>query len=283
MKGCPLRCYWCHNPEGLRMKPEIQFYSSRCVQCGECVQICPEDAQELLADGTRVFKRESCTTCGKCVETCYAEGLQLIGREATPAEVIAEVLLDRVFYETSGGGMTLSGGEPLLQPQFSQAVLTGCKEAGLHTAVETTTHCKWEYLEAILPVTDLFMVDIKHMDPVKHKDATGISNELILENIPRLVKTGKPVIFRVPTVPTVNDTPEEIGAIARFVHELGALRADEGAGLSLELLPFHRLASDKYRSLNMDYRAANLVTPEKEHMAALVDAARVYGVTVRSR
>jgi pyruvate formate lyase activating enzyme len=282
-KGCSLRCFWCHNPEGLRMKPEIQFYASRCIGCGECVVVCPEDAQELHPDGTRVFHRDRCKTCGKCVETCFAEGLQLIGREMTAEQVVAEVLLDRVFYETSGGGVTLSGGEPMLQHEFARAILRGCKDEGLHTAVETTTNCKWDLIEGILPVTDLFMVDIKHLDDQKHREATGVSNRLILQNIRKLSATGKPIIFRVPVVPTVNDTPEEIGAIANFVRELSAARADQGAGVSLELLTFHRLASDKYKSLGMDYRAASLEVPPKEKMSELVDAAREFGVPVRSR
>jgi pyruvate formate lyase activating enzyme len=197
--------------------------------------------------------------------------------------VVAEVLQDRPFYESSKGGVTLSGGEPMLQYAFTLEVLARCKAEGLHTAVETTTLTRWEHLEAALPLTDLFMVDIKHLDAAKHKDATGVSNELILENIHKLSATGKPIIFRVPVVPTVNDTPEEIGAIAAFVHALMETRADGGEGLSLELLPFHRLASDKYRSLGLDYRAADLQTPEKEQMQALVAAAQSFSVPTRSR
>lgn len=282
LKGCPLRCFWCHNPEGLRIQPEIQFQPSRCIGCGECVRACPEGAQELGPEG-RVYHRDRCVTCGECVEVCYSEGLQMTGKEMSVEQVVADVLQDRPFYESSSGGVTLSGGEPLLQHAFSHSVLVRCKEEGLHTALETTTHTKWEYIEAMLPVTDLFMVDIKHLDPLKHKEATGVSNELILANIRRLSATGKPIIFRIPVVPTVNDTPQEVGAIAAFVRELGTGRADGGAGLSIELLPFHRLASDKYLSLGMDYRAAGLETPSKEHMAELTGAARAQGISAKSR
>lgn len=283
LKGCPLRCFWCHNPEGLRAKPEVQFFPSRCIGCGECVRACPEDAQELLEDGTRLYHRERCVVCGECVATCFADGLQVSGREVELAEVMREVLSDRVFYETSGGGMTLSGGEPFLQHEFSLALLTDCKAHGLHTAVESTLHCRWAWVEAALPLTDLFMVDIKHIDAEKHRAATGVTNQLILENIRKLAATGKPVIFRVPVVPGVNDSPPEIQAIAAFVRELGAARADGGSGLSLELLAFHRLAEGKYRSLGMDYRAGDLVPPSKEHMAALVEAAQSQRIAVRSR
>jgi pyruvate formate lyase activating enzyme len=282
LKGCPLRCFWCHNPEGLRSKLEVQFTPSRCIGCGECVRVCPEGAQELGPDG-RVYNRDLCVTCGACVEVCYPEGLQMTGKEMSVDAVVAEVLQDRPFYESSKGGVTLSGGEPMLQYEFTLAVLARCKAEGLHTAVETTTLTRWEHIQEAMEVTDLFMVDIKHMDPVRHKEATGVSNDLILENIRKLSATGKPIIFRVPVVPTVNDTPEEIGAIANFVRGLMADRADGGAGLSLELLPFHRLASDKYRSLGMDYRAVDLQTPPKEQMHELVDAAQLFGVPTRSR
>lgn len=281
LKGCPLRCFWCHNPEGLRPRAEVQFYPSRCIGCGECVRACPESAQELSAGGERIYRRERCVVCGECVEVCFAEGLQVVGREVGPAEVMREVLADRVFYETSGGGMTLSGGEPFLQPEFSLALLAAAKAEGLHTAVETTTQCRWEHLESALPLVDLFMVDIKHIDAEKHRAATGVTNHTILANIRRLAATGKLLIFRVPVVPGVNDTPEEVGAIAAFVSSLGAERADGGAGLTLELLAFHRLAEEKYRSLGLEYRAGELVAPGKERMAELAEAARSHGVVVK--
>ncbi len=289
MKGCPLRCFWCHNPEGLKRQPEIQFYPSRCIGCGECARVCPEGAQELVGNGQdsiqRIYHRDRCVVCGECVETCYAEGLQLTGKEMAVDEVVDEVMRDRAFYETSAGGVTLSGGEPMLQFEFSRAILEECKAQGLHTAIETTTFCKWEYLEEIQPVTDLFMVDIKHLDPQKHLAATGVSNERILANIERLVMGEKPIIFRVPVVPTVNDSPDEIEAIARFVHRLSASRGQPGPDrqISLELLPFHRLAGDKYRSLGLEYRASGLEAPGKDKMAALVKAAERYKIPVRSR
>jgi len=284
LKGCPLHCFWCHNPEGIRPEPEIQFFPSRCIGCGECLKVCPEGAHELR-DGVHIFHRERCVACGQCAALCYAGALEMIGQRMTVDEVLEEVLRDRAFYATSGGGVTLSGGEPLLQREFTLAILERSKAEGLHTAIETAANCRWDHLAELLPVTDLIMMDIKHMDADKHRAATGVSNGRILDNARRLAQTDKPIIFRVPVVPTVNDEPEQVAAIARFVRSLVEARSDDGrcaaADISLELLPFHRLATDKYRSLDMEYRAHGLETPTREHMAELVEVARAHSVTVR--
>jgi pyruvate formate lyase activating enzyme len=284
LKGCSLRCFWCHNPEGLRRPAELQFLPARCIACGACL-VCPQAANELR-DGALIYHRERCEACGQCVETCYAEGRRLVGRPMTVEEVMQEALRDRIFYETSGGGVTLSGGEPALQPEFSRAILVACQTEGIHTAIETAGNCAWDDLAMLLPATDLVMMDLKHMDAAKHRAATGVSNERILENARRLAASDKPLIFRIPIVPTVNDTPEEVAAIACFVRELGSLRAaggNDGQSLSLELLMFHRLASDKYTSLGLIYRARDLVAPTKEQMAILAQAAAAQGVAVCNR
>lgn len=282
LKGCPLRCFWCHNPEGLRPTVDVQYTATRCIDCGACATVCQHGAQAFGVGGHR-YQRDLCVSCGDCVPECYAEALQLAGQTMTTEQVMAEVLRDQRFGAASGGGVTLSGGEPMLQAAFALDILARCQAAGLHTAIETTTQTRWKHLEAALPLVDLFMVDIKHLDPDKHRAATGVSNLLILANIRRLAATGKPIIFRIPVVPTINATCAEIAAIAGFVHELGQARPDHGAGLSLELLPFHRLAADKYTSLGLDYRAVDLPTPDKAAMAVLVDAARAAGVAARSR
>jgi pyruvate formate lyase activating enzyme len=279
LKGCSLRCFWCHNPEGMNLRPQIQFYPGRCIACGECVAVCPQGAQELTGK-SRVYHREECIVCGQCVAHCDADGLLLVGREVTAEEVLVEVLRDRTFYETSGGGATLSGGDPLMQPAFSHAVLAECKDAGLHTAIETCAHAPWDVLASLIPVTDLFMVDLKHMDPERHRTATGSTNQRILENARRLSESGKPILFRIPVVPTVNDTTADIADIARFVAGLAAHGEGE---ICLELLPFHRMAADKYRSLGLEYRASELVAPSKEHMSKLWDAARAAGAPLKSR
>jgi pyruvate formate lyase activating enzyme len=204
----------------------------------------------------------------------------------TADDVMEEILRDRMFYETSKGGVTLSGGEPVLQPQFAKEILQRCKDEDLHTAIETCGNYQWHDLESLLPVTDLIMMDLKLIDPIKHKSACGDSNERILANAQRLALTNKPIIFRTPIVPTVNDTFEDIGAIVKFVQNLVELRARHKNGqgnwaeIQLELLPFHRLASDKYRSLGMEYLACNLESPTKERMQELAKIAEIHGVEV---
>jgi len=269
VSGCPLHCFWCHNPEGLKMKPQVQFFPQKCILCGACVQACEHSAHTLDEHG-HLYDRSRCVRCGECIEECCAEAVQMTAKGMTAQAVVEEVLRDRPFYETSGGGVTLSGGEPALQAEFSLAILAACKAQGLHTAVETSGHCAWETLEAFLPVVDLVMMDLKHLDAEKHRAATGVSNQVILDNARRLAASGVRLLFRVPVIPTINDTGEEIGAISRFVSELPTANA------ALELLPFHRLAGDKYASLGLEYRARDLQTPTKEHMANLLATARQY-------
>ncbi|MBN1642684.1 MAG: glycyl-radical enzyme activating protein [Anaerolineae bacterium] len=273
LKGCNLRCFWCHNPETLRTSPELQVFPERCIGCGACLEACVRGAH-VRVDGQRRFLRERCIACGACADTCYAECLVLVGERMTVDQVLEEVVRDRPFYERSGGGVTLSGGEPLLQIEFTRAVLSRCREEGLHTAIETAAHCAWERLESILPVTDLVMMDLKLMDPALHRACTGVTNERILANARTLGASGKPLIVRTPVVPGVNDTEEAITALASFAATLPGL-------LYYELLPFHPLAEGKYASLDMVYRAAGLKSPPKAHVEALAEAARRCGVQVR--
>ena len=274
-KGCNLRCFWCHNPETLALRPELQFYPDRCIGCGACLEACPHGAHVLL-DGQRVFRRDLCQGCGTCAQTCYAQALVLVGKRMTVDEVMAEVLRDRPFYETSGGGVTLSGGEPLLQVEFAAALLARCQAEGLHTAIETAAQVPWERLAKVLPVTDLVMMDIKLMDPVRHREATGADNARILDNARRLAQVGVPLIVRTPIVPGVNDNEADVAAIAAFVAELPHV-------LYYELLPFHPMAAGKYASLGIDYRARTFKTPPRERMDALAEAASRVGIPVRHR
>jgi pyruvate formate lyase activating enzyme len=195
------------------------------------------------------------------------------GKEITVEQVMAEVRADKVFYANSGGGITISGGEPLLQGEFTAALLSRCKQEGIHTAIETSAIFQWEDLEHLLAVTDLVMMDIKHMDDKKHRAATGVSNQRILANALKLAETNKPILFHTPVIPGVNDSPEEIGAIAVFVRNLidvrGSVYPEQPASISLVLLPFHRLAGDKYRSLDVEYRASQLEMPSKDKILAL--------------
>ena len=273
LKGCNLRCFWCHNPETLKPKPELQLFLDRCIGCGECFRRCPQGAH-VMNDGQRVFKRELCQGCGVCADTCYAEALVIAGEVKTVEQVVEEVLRDRPFYETSNGGVTLSGGEPLLQLDFSYAILERCKQEGVHTAIETAANFQWERVAAILPVTDLVMMDIKLMDSQKHRECTGVPNEQILANALRLGEQSQPLIVRTPIIPGVNDTPEEVKAIAEFAAQLPNL-------LYYELLPFHPMARGKYHSLDLDYSAQDLKMPKREQMDELTAAAASVGISAR--
>ena len=204
----------------------------------------------MVVGSRKEFRRELCKGCGRCAQECFSGALVLVGRRMSEQEVMGQVLADRSFYERSGGGVTLSGGEPLLQRRFAGALLETCRKEGLHTAVETAGHYPWETIEEILPLVDLVMMDLKHMNPAEHSLATGVGNELILETARRLADTEKQLLFRVPVIPGVNDTREAVGAIAAFVQDLSR-RRDRDKTIGLELLPFHPLGSDKYGSLGL--------------------------------
>ena len=268
-----MRCFWCHNPETLASRPELQLFLERCIACGECFHRCPHGAHALV-DGQREFRRELCTGCGQCAETCYARALVLVGETKTVEEVMEEVLQDSPYYETSGGGVTLSGGEPLLQPGFSYAILERCKQEGIHTGIETAASVRWEVVASILPVTDIVMLDIKMMDSRKHQECTGIPNEHILANAVHLGQQRQPLIVRTPIVPGINDTPEDVAAIAEFVAELPNL-------WYYELLPFHSMATSKYDSLGMAYHAREKKAPSEAQMDALTAAARHFVADAR--
>lgn len=288
LKGCSMHCFWCHNPEGQHPSPELRYYADRCIACGQCVLACPNHAHELR-NGVHIFLRESCRVSGACVETCYPQALQLEGKYMTVEQVLEEVLRDKAFYENSGGGVTLSGGEPALAREFASDLLRRCKDKGLHTAIETCGECEWTSLEDLLPVTDLIMMDLKHMTPEKHRTATGQRNDRILENARQLAATDKPIIFRTPVVPGVNESAEDIGQIASFVRELMESRkrsVPTGNGVAFikyELLAFHKMASGKYPSLGLEYKASSIDPPTKEKMSELISAVRQRGVEVLTR
>lgn len=288
LKGCSMQCFWCHNPEGRHPYQELSHVAERCIACGNCVVACPHNAH-VIEDGTHIFFRDRCQASGECAVTCYSGALTMNGTLMTVDEVVSEVLRDRVFYETSQGGITLSGGEPAFDTGFAQAILERCKVEGLHTAIETCGYCSWEALEVLLPATDLVMMDIKLITKEKHREATGNSNERILANARRLALARKPIIFRTPIVPTVNDSDEEFVKIASFVKSLIDLRLGNGAtvgsspGITYELLTFHKLAFDKYRSLGLEYKASHIDPLEKNQMQDLVALARDQGIDARIR
>ena len=270
-KGCNLRCFWCHNPETLSSGHEIQFFRARCAQCGACVSVCPFGAQ---ARGENIaFLREKCHACGACAAACPVQALRMAGRTMDVRDIAARVEQDKAFFDKSGGGMTLSGGEPLLQVDAAAALLQGVQERGIHTALETAGHVPFSAFERILPHTDLVLLDIKSVDKAHHKRGTGVTNERIRDNARALSERGAALWLRTPVVSGYNDTVEAIRAIGEWMASLPQMAR-------VELLPFHRMGAPKYASLDMPYEAAQLQAPDKAHMEELRDVWRAIGLPV---
>ncbi len=253
LKGCPLRCLWCSNPEGQSVEPELLFRAKDCTSCMRCVEVCPKNAIKVLADRVmfaddRIIytDRELCDACGKCVSVCPAGAREIAGRKMTVSEVADEVLKDEIFYRNSGGGVTVSGGSPLIYPDFIRELFENLMGHGVHTAVETCGAVSWCSFEKVLELTSLFLYDLKHMNSEVHQEFTGKGNELILENIKKLDQTGAHIIVRVPIIPAFNDNRDDIGAIARFTMELSSKPA-------VHLLPYHTLGRSKYHHLEREY------------------------------
>ena len=271
LKGCPLACWWCHNPESISPQPQLAFFAERCIGCGRCFAVCPEGVHERLADGTRAMHRERCAVCGRCVAECCADALAVRGRTITVEEAVTELARDRPFYETSGGGVTLSGGEPLAQPEFTAAVLERCRAEGLHTCLDTSGQAAWEDLERALRWTDLVLYDFKIADPARHRRYTGVANDLIRENLERIDARGTPIEVRMPVIPGVNDDPENIDAAAAFLAPLRAIR-------QVTLLGYHRLGESKYRCLGRTYPLEGTQPPHGERMEQIAARLRAAGL-----
>lgn len=266
LKGCPLSCAWCHSPESRCAEPELIFVRDRCALCGGCVAVCPRQVHRIEG-GEHLIDREACRACGRCVEACPSEALAIKGRWITAGEVVARAMRMQPFFQHSGGGVTLTGGEPSLQADFAAAVLAGCQSEGIHTAVETCGTGSWATLERVLAHTDLVLYDLKLMDDVAHRKWTGVSNRQILENAARL--SGRNVQVRVPLVPGITDTWGNLQAIYEFMG---------GVGLSsLTLLPYNEAAGAKYEWLGLDY-VINGQRQSDETLSRAVDVARRMGI-----
>ena len=243
IKGCPLHCRWCHNPESQSFGPELLFDPGKCTMCGKCVSVCPQHCHDI-ADGKHSFNRTDCVHCGKCTEFCPAEALKAVGRKMSVSEVMTEVEKDRVFYQNSGGGITLSGGEPLAHFDFSSALLKAAQNAGLHTAVETCGFAPWERINELLPLVDLWLWDVKAV-PEKHEDLTGVPAEPILENLKKLDQSGASIILRCPLVPGINDEDAALHHIADLANGLKNVQR-------IDLEPYHPMGEGKSRDLGRE-------------------------------
>lgn len=246
-KGCNLRCLWCHNPESQSFERQRLVYEKKCKHCGRCKEACPNHL-------------EKCDLCGKCVGVCLNDAIEICGRTETKEALLSEIEKDRIYYETSGGGVTFSGGECMLQIEPLFDTLKLCKEKGIHTAVDTAGNVPWDYFEKIIPCTDMFLYDIKAMDSSLHKRNTGVGNELILDNLTRLLKSGKRVWVRIPVIPGVNDTEEEMLRVKTFFESSGYPE-------KTELLPYHKMGENKYEMLGIELHKFEV--PSKEHISKL--------------
>ena len=263
LKGCPLRCFWCHNPESISPKPQILFTKGKCIGCGRCVKACAASA--MISKGQ--IDREICNACGACSAACPSRALKLTGRDISPQELAAEVEKDRVFFDKSGGGVTVSGGEALLQSRFAAEFLRVCKESGIDTAVDTCGDVPFSAFEEVLPYADLFLYDIKAADPGLHKKGCGRDNGRITENLRRLSHmafegSGTDIRLRIPVIPGFNDCSEEMERTAELI---GSLPSKHSA----DLLRFHRMGMIKYDGLGIDYAAADTEPPSDNKMTEL--------------
>lgn len=270
LKGCPMRCVWCHNPETQGDEPIVGWSAAQCIGCGQCVQVCPTGALERTAD-TLTVDRRLCVGCGMCASVCPAEAIVLHGRTATVAEVMAEVDKDRPFYDNSGGGLTVSGGEPMHQPDFTLALMQAASEMGVPVCLDTCGYAPWEAFESALPYLDLVLYDIKTADDCLHRRLTGRSSSLIEANLEALLRAGAQVLVRTPVVPGYNATVEGIGSVADFLRTLKPVPP-------LELLPYHELGEAKFERLGMSYPLRDVEAPGEDLMAELARTVQDRGV-----
>jgi pyruvate formate lyase activating enzyme len=275
LSGCPLRCLWCQNPESQQLHPQLFFNYDKCMGCGRCIAVCPQRAVTLDRKTVKT-NRWLCNICGECVKVCPQEARTIIGKEITATEVFKEVASDKIFYQDSNGGVTLSGGEVLSQPDFSSGILEMCKNDGIHTAIETCGYGSWENLRRILNYTDLVLFDFKHMDDAEHKKLTGVSNKIILKNAKRIWNDlKKPIIARLPVIPGYNDSTMNISQTAEFI------AAELDISITVNLLPYHGLGEGKLKSLEQNRKDFSVTAPSDEQTGTVKKIIESYGLSVK--
>ncbi|NTW73209.1 MAG: glycyl-radical enzyme activating protein [Eubacteriaceae bacterium] len=288
LKGCPLSCLWCHSPESQAFHKQLGLFDIRCIgieSCGKCLEVCTAQAftkgekvysESMKKEITRVsVDLEKCTKCFKCVDSCPSKALTVIGDDVTVDEIMDTIRKDEAYYKKSGGGVTISGGEALSQIGFTSALLKACKAEGLHTCLDTTGFAKWETIKQAIPYVDLVLLDLKHMDSRKSMDLVGVPNELILENASKMAKEGVKIQIRVPIIPGINDSEENLRATAQFCARI------KDAVTVIQILPYHKFGIVKYQRLNKDYQLDDIETPDDQHMAYCKELIESYGLTVK--
>jgi pyruvate formate lyase activating enzyme len=273
-KGCPLHCLWCHNPEGIPFQPELMLMPNRCAHCGDCIRSCYYGALSQTSEEVVLADRSRCTLCGDCLEACQREAIAIAGKQMSVGEVLAEAEKDRIFFEQSEGGVTLTGGEPVAQPAFAESLMEKLGKQGIHVALDTSGYAGQEVFLRLASKADLVLFDLKVMDPAKHRRYTGVSNDLILNNLKALDKLGKPVWVRLPLIPGVNDDNENLEATANFLSRLKSVKM-------VNVLPYHKGGVEKFYRLGRDNELVVYEPPSEERVEAIMESFRKKGFQVK--
>lgn len=269
LKGCSLDCKWCSNPEGIKLVPEIILSDTKCIKCGKCVEVCPKEAISLVDDIRRI-DWSRCNLCLECAQVCPSGAIEQVGKYVSKENLMEEIQKDVLFYQNSGGGVTFSGGEPLVQWEFVREVGTLCKEKAIHTTLDTTGNVEWHKMDSVLDYIDLVLYDIKHLDPAMHKEATGIGNAVILDNVVKTARKAR-IWLRIPLIPGYNDSESYAEELAKFSAELPIEK--------ISLLPYHEWGAQKYKKLGKSYSLEGTSPPTDEHMQRLKDIIESHGLT----